>query len=130
MLHRSVDFVLDDVLQTKIDGQMDLVAVARSALLSAVRYDLLARPVMFDETIAVLPVKVFIHRGFHALDAVMIEVGKSNHMAKHGAIRINPRGVMLEINSVQIAGTKFFTQRGCGVRRHVTLNDDVTAPAV
>src|SRR6266567_3631006 len=109
LLHRGVDFVLDDVLQTKVDGQMDLVAVARSALLSAVRYDLLARPVVFDETIAVLPVKILLHRGFHALDTVMIKVGKSNDVAKHGAIWINARGIMLEINSAQISGTKFFT---------------------
>ncbi len=37
---------------------------------------------------------------------------------------------MLEINSAQIAGAKFFPQRICGVRRHVALNDDVAASAV
>ncbi len=57
--HGGVDFILDDILQTKIDGQMDLVAVARSALLPPVGYDLLSGPVVLDETITVLPVKVF-----------------------------------------------------------------------
>src|SRR5207244_11614982 len=106
---------------------MDLVAVARSPLLSAIRYDLLASPVVLDETIAVLPVKILLHRGFHALDTAMIKVGKSNDVAKHGAIWINARGIMLEINSAQISGTKFFTQRVCGVLGHFALNHDVTA---
>ena len=62
---------------------MDLITIARSPLLSAIRYDLLSSPVVFDETIAVLPMKVLLHRGLHALDTVMIKVGKSNDVTEH-----------------------------------------------
>src|SRR4029077_840531 len=130
LLHRGVDFVLDDVLQTKVDGQVDLIAVAWSPLLSAIRYDLLASPVVFDETIAVLAVKIFLHRGFNALDTVMIKIGKPNNVTEHGAIWVNSRGIMLEINSAQIGGAKFFTQRVCCVLGYFALDHDVTAIAV
>src|SRR5438093_12096491 len=109
---------------------MELVAVARRPLLSAVRHDFLASAVVFDETIAVLPVKILLHRGFHPFDAAVIKVGKSNNVTKHRAIRVDARGVMLEINSAQIAGTKSFTQDLCGVFGHFPLDHDVTAPTV
>src|SRR5437870_7034147 len=109
---------------------MDLIAVARGTLLSAVRDDLLAGPVVFDETIAVLAVKIFLHRDFHALDTMVIEVGKPDHMAKHRSIWVHARGVMLEINSPQIAGAKFFTQRVREDFGHFALDHDVAAPAV
>jgi hypothetical protein len=83
---------------------------------------------VFDETITVLPVKILLHRGFHALDTAVVKVGKSNHVTKHRTIWVDARGVMLEINSAQIAGTKFFTQRVCGAFGHFALDYDVTAP--
>ena len=130
MRYRGVDFILDDVLQPKIDGQMDLVTVARSALLPSVRHDLLPGPIVLDKTIAVLSVKVLLHRGFHTLDAVMIKIGKSDDMTKHGSIWVYARGVVLEINSTQVADAKFFTQRICSGCRHFSLDYDVTAFAV
>src|SRR6516165_9643602 len=105
---------------------MDLVAVARSALLATVRHDLPSSSIVLDETIAVLSVKVLLHRGFHALNAVMIKVGKSDDMTKHGSIRVDALGVVLEINSAQIAGSKFLTQRVCSGRRHFPLDHDIT----
>src|SRR6266508_451474 len=106
---------------------MDLVAVARRALLASLRHDLLTGPSMFDEAITVLPMEVFLHRRFHAWNNVMCEVGESDDMAKHGAIRVDARGVVLEINPVQISGAEFFAQRACQRFRHFTLNHDVSA---
>src|SRR5437870_12974157 len=112
LLHRGVDFVLHNVLQTKIDSKMDLVAVARRTLLSSIRHDLLANAVVLDEAITVLSMKVFFHRSFHALNTVMFEVGESDDVTKHRAIRVNTRGVMLEMNSTQTSDAEFFAQRG------------------
>src|SRR6266481_1586194 len=106
---------------------MDLIAVALRALLSAIRDDLLSGAIVFDEAKTVLPMKIFLHRRFHSLDTTMVEVGESNDMAKHGAVWVDASGVMLEINSAQISGTKFFAQ--CARLRlgHFTLDDDVAA---
>src|ERR1041384_8828406 len=109
---------------------MDLVAVARSALLPSIRYDLLTSSIVLDETISILPVKVFLHRGFYSLDAVVIKVGKSYDMTKHGPIRVDARGVVLEINSAQLVRSKFLAQRVCSHRRHFSLDHNVTAFAV
>src|SRR6266480_4669044 len=109
---------------------MDLVAVPRRPLLSPIRYDFLASSVVFDETIAILPVKILLHRGFHPLDTAVIKVGKSNDVTKHRTIWVDARGIVLEINSAQIADTKFVTQRVCGVFGYFALDHDVTAPAV
>src|SRR4029077_8132489 len=109
---------------------MDLIAVALRALLSAIRDDLLSSAIVFDEAKTVLPMKIFLHRRFHSLDTTMVEVGESNDMAKHRAIRVNPSGVVLEIDSTEISGTKFFPQRPCLGLGHFTLNDDISALAV
>src|ERR1700747_3381801 len=108
---------------------MDLVAVALRTLLSAIRDDLLSSAVVFDEAKTVLPTKIILHRRFHSLDTTMVEVGESNDMAKHRAIRINPSGVVLEINSAEISGAKFFPQRACLRLGHFTLNHDIPALA-
>src|SRR5258708_7307182 len=68
-------------------------------------YDLLSGAIVFDEAKTVLPMKIFLHRRFHSLDTTMVEVGESNDMAKHRAIRVNPSGVVLEIDSTEIGGT-------------------------
>ena len=60
----------------------------------------------------------------------MVKVGKSNDVTKHRSVWVNARGIMFEINSAEIPGTKFFTQRACRVARHSTLNYDVAASAV
>ena len=129
LLHRSVDFVLNNVLQSKIDSKMDLVAVARGALLSPVGHDLLAGAVVLDETITVLPMKIFLHRSFHTLNPVMFEVGESDDVAKHGAIWVNPRGIMFEINSTQVSGAKFLAQRARQRPRYFTLDHNVSPVA-
>jgi hypothetical protein len=97
--HGRVDFVLDDILQVEVDGQVHLIAVARGAFLAAVKHDLLAGAVMLDVTIAILAMQIFFHGRFHALDAAVLEIGETDHVAKHRAVRINPGGVPLEINA-------------------------------
>src|SRR5438552_9598686 len=92
---------------------MNLIAVARRPFLPTIRHDFLASAVVFDEAKTILPVKIFLHGSFHSLDTAMVEVGESNDMAKHRAVWVNASGVVLEINSTQISGTKFFTQRAC-----------------
>src|SRR5262245_51611642 len=109
---------------------MHLVTVPRLALLPAIRHDLLACAVMLDETEPILSMEVFFHRRFNALDTVMIEICKPNHVAKHRAVGVNARGVVLEIDSAEIAGAEFFTQRGCSCRGYFVLDDDVAAIAV
>ena len=99
--------------RSKIDGQMHLVTVARRAFLPAIRHDLLAGAVVLDETVTVLSVEIFFHRRFHALDAAMIEIREPDHVAKHRAVGIDARGVVLEVNAAQICRAKFFTQRVC-----------------
>ena len=109
---------------------MHLVTVPRRALLSAIRNDLLAGAIMLDETVAVLPVEVFLHRAFDALDAVMIEIGKPDYVAKHRAVGVDARGVMLEVNSTHISGTEFFTQHICLRRGYLAFDYDIAATAV
>src|SRR5262245_4435580 len=109
---------------------MHLVTVPRVALLPAIRHDLLARAIVLDETEAVLSVQVFLHRCFNALDTVMIEICKSNYVAKHRAVGVDARGVVLEVDSAEIAGAEFFTQRVCSRRGYFALDDDVAAIAV
>src|SRR5438128_476001 len=84
-----------------------------------------AGTIVFDEAITVLSMKIFLHRRFHALNTVMFEVGESDDMAKHGAIRVDARGIVFEINSMQISDAKFFAQRTCQRFRHFTLDHDV-----
>src|SRR4030095_7957050 len=127
LLHRGVDLVLNNVLQTKVNSQMDLVAITRRTLLSAVRHDLLAGTVVFDEAITVLSMKVFLHRRFDTLDSVTVEVGESKDVTKHRAVWVNAGGVVLEINSAQVGGAKFLAQRACLRLGHFALDDDVTA---
>ena len=128
--HGSVDFVFNDILQVKIDSQVDLIAVARGALLSPIEHDFLAGAIMLDVTVAVLPVQIFFHRRFHALDAVMFEIGESDHMTEHGTIWINPRGVVFQIDAAQILAAQFFAQRIGHYLRHLAFDHDVTAITV
>src|SRR5438552_11696290 len=109
---------------------MYLVTVPRRALLPAIGHDLLAGTVVLDETVAVLPVEVFLHRAFDALDAVMIEIGKPDYVAKHGAVGVDARGVMLEINSTHISGTEFFTQSICLLRGFRVFDHGIVCIAV
>src|SRR5436190_7089282 len=117
-------------LQSKVHSQMYLVAVPRRALLPAIGHDLLAGSVVLDETVAVLAVEVFFHRGFGALDAVVIEIGKPDYVAKHRAVGVDACGVVLEVNSTHIAGTEFFTQRICLRRGYLAFDHDIPATAV
>src|SRR6266403_2862414 len=109
---------------------MDLVAIARRAFLTSIRNDLLADTIVFDVAISVLSMKIFLHRSFYALNAMMFEICESDDVTKHGAIRINTRGVMFEINPAQISGAKFCAQRGGQRFRHFALDHDISAPAV
>src|SRR5436309_390278 len=109
---------------------MHLVTVPRRALLPAIRHDLLTGAVVLDETVAVLSVEVFFHRGFNPLDAVAIEIRKPIHVAKHRAVGVDARGVVLEEDSAQLARAKFFTQRVYSRRGYLALDDDVGATAV
>ena len=106
---------------------MDLAAIARRAFLASVRHDLLAGAIVLDEAITVLSMKVFLHRRFHALNAMMFEIGKSDYVAEHGPIRIDAAGVVFEINSTQIFRAKFFAQRAAGRFRNFTFDHDVPA---
>src|SRR4029077_353348 len=126
-LHRRIDLVLNNVLQTKINSQMNLIAVARRSLLSTIRHDFLASAVVFDESKTILPMKIFLHRSFHSLDTTMVEVGESNDMAKHRGAWVNASGIMLEIDSAQICSTKFLTQCACLRLGHFALDDYVAA---
>src|SRR5438874_11836321 len=78
---------------------MDLVAVPRRAFLSSVRNNLLADAIVFDIAISVLPMKIFLHRSLHSLNASMFEVCESDDVTKHGAIRIDSCGIIFEIRS-------------------------------
>src|SRR5260370_33369608 len=121
--HRGVDLVLNNVLQTEINSQMNLIAVARRSFLPTIRHDFLASAVVFDEAKTILPMKIFLHRSFHSLDTTMVEVGESDDMAKHRGVWVNASGVVLEINSAQISGTKFFTQHASLRLGQFTLDD-------
>ena len=109
---------------------MDLVAIARRPFLTSIRNDLLADAIALGVAISVLPMKVFLHRSFHALNAMMFEICETDDVTKHGAIRINTCGVMLEINPAQISGPKFCTQRTGQRFRHFTLDHDIATLAV
>ena len=109
--HGRVDFVFDDVLQIKIDGEMNLIAVARSAFLAAIKHDLLTGAIVFDVTVAVLPVQIVFHGSFHALNATVIEVGEPDNVREHRAVRINAGGIALKINAAQILRTEFSSKR-------------------
>ncbi len=86
---------------------MNLVTVARRPLLAAIEHHLLTGPVVLDVAIAILAVQIFLHGRFHALNSVMFEIGESDDVAKHRAVRINARGVVLEINAAQILRAQF-----------------------
>ena len=62
---------------------MNLVTVTRRAFLAAVKDDFLPRAVMLDKTISILPVQIFLHGSFNALDAVMIEISEADDVTKH-----------------------------------------------
>ena len=81
--HGGVDFIFDDVLQVEIDSEVDLITVLGRALLSTIKNDLLAGPIMLDVTVPVLSMEIFLHRSFHALNAVMVEIGESDDVTKH-----------------------------------------------
>src|SRR5438045_9562673 len=109
---------------------MDLVAIARRPFLTSIRNDFLADAIALGVAIAVLPMKVFLHRSFHALNAMMFEICETDDVTKHGAIRINTCGVMLEINPAQISGAKFCPQRAGQRFRHFALDYNVSALAL
>ena len=60
----------------------------------------------------------------------MIEIRKPNHVAKHRAVGVDARGVVLKVDSAQIAGVEFFTQRIYSRRGYLALDDDVATIAV
>ena len=94
--------------------QMHLVTVARRAFLPAIKHDLLPGAIVLDVTITILPVQIFIHRRFHSLNSLVIEIGEPDDVTKHRPVRIKPRGIVLEINPAQILFAKFGPKRvGC-----------------
>src|SRR5260370_1498716 len=109
---------------------MDLVAIARRPFLTSIRNDLLADTIVFGVAISVLSMKIFLHRSFHALNAMMFEVCEPDDVTKHGAIRINTRGVMFEINPAQISGAEFCAQSAGQRFGHFTLDHDISTLAV
>src|SRR5260370_1380142 len=109
---------------------MDLVAIARRPFLTSIRNDLLADAIALGVAISILPMKIFLHRSFHALNAMMFEICESDDVTKHGAIRINTRSVMLEINPAQISGAEFCAQRAGQRFWHFALDHDISALAV
>src|SRR5262252_4609466 len=60
----------------------------------------------------------------------MIEICKANYVAKHRAVGVDARGIVLEVDSAQIAGAEFFAQRVCLRRGYFALDDDVGATAI
>ena len=93
---------------------MDLVTVTRRAFLPTIKDEFLAGAIVFDETETILPVQIFVHGGFHALDSFVVEIGETDNMAKHRAIGIKPRDVVLEINAADVCDPKFGAKRvGC-----------------
>ena len=128
--HRRVDLVLDDVLQIQVDREVDLVAVTRRAFLPAIKHDLLAGAVVLDVAITILAVQIFFHRRFHALDALVIEIGEPDDVTKHRAVRINARRIALEINAAQILRVQFFARATFAIRLGTSrFKHDVTAIA-
>src|SRR5947207_15815030 len=104
---------------------MHLVTVTWRALLPPIGHDLLAAAVVLDETVAILHVEVFFHRGFNALDAAVIKIRKPNDVAKHSADRLDARVLVHEIDSAQLRRTEFGTKDICSRRGYVALVDDV-----
>src|SRR5437660_621410 len=109
---------------------MDLIAIAWRSLLAAIKHDLLARSIVLDVTVTVLSVQVFVERTFHALDALVLEIGESDDVTKHDAVRINSSRVSLEINAAQILRAQFLTERVGARFRNFTLQDDVASISV
>src|SRR5262249_16756497 len=108
--HGCVELVLDNVLQVEIDGQMNLIAVTRRTFLSTIKDDFLTGPVMLDIAITVLAPQIFVERTFHALNAAMLEVGETDDVTKHDAVRINAGRVVLEINAAQTFAAEFLAE--------------------
>src|SRR5947207_13363318 len=106
---------------------MDLVAVARRALLTSVRNDLLADSIVFHVAISVLPGKIFLHRSLHALNAMMLDVCESDDVTEHRAIRVDSCGIIFEITPTQISGPKLRPERGGEPLRHFTPDHYLSA---
>ena len=123
--HGRVDFVLDDVLQIQIDGEVDLVTVARRPFLPAIKHHLLPGAVMLDEAVTILAVEIFFHGRFDSLDPAMLEIGEADDVAKHRAVRINPGRIALEINAAQILRPQFFPERCRQCHRHFAFQHDI-----
>jgi hypothetical protein len=62
---------------------VDLITVAWSPLLTAVKDHFLTRPIMLDVTVAILAMEIFLHGSFHTLNAMMLEIRESDDMAQH-----------------------------------------------
>ena len=99
LAHGGVQFIFNNILQIKVDGQMHLITISRRALLAAIKHQLLAGAVMLDVAIAVLTAQVIVERTFHSLNAAMLEIGETDDMAQHHAVRINSGRVLFEINA-------------------------------
>src|ERR1700730_16221411 len=57
----------------------------------------------------------------------MVEVGKTEDVAKHEAVGINPGRVLFEINSAQIFGAKFLAKRIGDLFCHLPFQNDVAS---
>src|SRR5207247_5104046 len=95
----GVQFVFDDVLQIQVDGEMHLIAITLRPLLAAVEHKLLAGPVMLDVAIAVLAAQIIVKRTFHALNAMMLEVGETDDVTEHYAVGVNTGWSLVGINA-------------------------------
>src|SRR5207244_13599681 len=106
---------------------MDLIAVAGRAFLTSISNDLLADSILCHVAISVLPVKIFLHRSLHPLNAMMLEVCESDDVTKHRAIRVDSCGIIFEINPTQISGSKLRPSRRGQRLRHFALDHNVSA---
>ncbi len=128
--HGGVELVLDDHLQAHVDREVNLRAVARSAFQSAVEDDFATLRVALDVTITVLPPQIIIHRRLHPLDAFLMEIGKTDDVAEHRPVGINPHRAAFAVNAAQLFRVQSFLEdAGVGIG-HLALQDDVTTAAV
>ena len=82
-------------LARKLDPRL----LARRTFLTSVRHDLLTCAIVLDDAVTIPSMKVFLHRCFHALNAMMIEIGETDDVTEHYAVGINAGCVLFEIDA-------------------------------
>ena len=103
---RRVQFRFDDILQAKINGQLDVTTIFGRTFLTTVGHQFFPGSVRLDITKAIRTLQKILHCTLNPHRSLVIVIHKPDHLRKHLPIRIDAHKILVEINSAQVCRHK------------------------